>query len=236
MRRGFAVMAVLLLMRLGDAVAQSGRVTSASPVEQQLAALDQGTPFIRVGSEAPYRLVLDHLAPKCTEARSRISDMAVTARSIIKRDVVATSPCFRFFGAFSQRSRKMRRGCHAPISSHWWQCRPVSRTDTADPADRATRAPRGRLVTSIDLQLRDIEVTADLVRARLERNELLRPLADAGRPAELGYTHRYIWLESGDEVLAKFLWPNWWVPGLDTREDHAAQVAYHLVIEAGKWG
>jgi hypothetical protein len=81
-----------------------------------------------------------------------------------------------------------------------------------------------------------MELTAELVRERIRSNPLLQPLADAGRPALLGYTHRYIWIESGETVLAKFLWPNWWMPGLATREDHAASVAYHLVIEAEKWG
>lgn len=53
-----------------------------------------------------------------------------------------------------------------------------------------------------DLHLRDIEMTAELVRERLQSNHLLQPLADAGRPAMLGYSSTDVsWNPAGEMTL-----------------------------------
>jgi len=88
--RGKAVIALSAVAILGmciagardDAPAGSVHVTSASTVEQKLAAIDGGSPSLQPGSEVAYRLALDALAPKCTEGRSQLGDMAVKTQQL----------------------------------------------------------------------------------------------------------------------------------------------------------
>ena len=61
-------------------------ITTSSPIEARLAALDQNSTAITAGSDAPYRRILFILAPKCTENRDALAQIAISTREAIQID------------------------------------------------------------------------------------------------------------------------------------------------------
>ncbi len=71
-----------------------------------------------------------------------------------------------------------------------------------------------------DIPSRELELTADLVRQRLE---------ELGCTATFCYSVKDIWLEEDGRRFSYWRWRNWFVPRLDTREDRAAEVVRMLM-------
>jgi hypothetical protein len=78
----------LLLGMSASLTAQTTTVTSSSPPEAKLAAIDKGSPVVSTSAISQYARVLDRLDSKCTESRTRIGDIAVKGVESRLRDTL----------------------------------------------------------------------------------------------------------------------------------------------------
>jgi hypothetical protein len=81
-----ATLALVVAALLAPCVtqAQTTRVTSSSPPEAKLVAIDRGTSVVATSEIRDYGTLLDSLARKCPEGRSFIGDIAVRATQLLE--------------------------------------------------------------------------------------------------------------------------------------------------------
>ena len=78
---------------------QTTSVTSSSPTEAKLVAIDQGVPVVPTSEVRYYGTLLDKLNSKCPENRTFIGDIAVRGTQLLKSDKGVTLSVKKFLEA-----------------------------------------------------------------------------------------------------------------------------------------
>jgi hypothetical protein len=94
-------------------------ITSSSPIEARLAALDQDSTEIITGSDAPYRRILFILAPKCTEDRDVLAQIAISTKETLEIEQERTVTTLQLLHTVSRAapSGRPRRPCRELFDS-----------------------------------------------------------------------------------------------------------------------
>ena len=113
-----ALALVLLAFGASTAFGQKVEVTSSSPPEAKLAAIDLGTPYVERSLIQRYGRLLNNAQRWCTQSRTRIADMTAKSVEILREQYgkrVTNLQVLEFFDTMMREAKLSEKQDCAPL-------------------------------------------------------------------------------------------------------------------------